>query len=210
MKKILLLLLLGLSLHATTVHQAKIKETLNSGGYTYMKVADTKHTYWIAMTHRNVKVGDTIEFSKQGWMKNFHSKTLNRTFANILFAGDVQKPTQAQELQNMKPNIMHSKYKTKKTLTIAELFKNRDKYVGKTVTVRAKVTKVSREIMGLNWVHLEDGSRFMNMDDLVFTSKQTPPKVGDIVYATGTVVKDKDFGYGYFYPLIIQNATFHK
>ena len=210
MKKILLILLLGLSLYATTVHQAKIKETLNSGGYTYMKVTDAKHTYWIAMTHRNVKVGDTIEFSDQGWMKNFHSKTLNRTFAKILFAGDVQKPILAHEVQNMKANIMHSKYKTNKTVTIAELFKNRDTYVGKTVTVRAKVTKVSREIMGLNWVHMEDGSRFMNMDDLVFTSKQTPPKAGDIVYATGTAVKDKDFGYGYFYPLIIQNATFRK
>ena len=210
MKKTLLLLLLGLSLYATTVHQAKIKEKLNSGGYTYMKVTDAKHTYWIAMTQRNVKVGDTINFSEQGWMKNFHSKTLNRTFANILFAGDVKKQIQAQELQNIKPNIMHSKYKTSKTLTIAELFKNRDSYVGKKVTVRAKVTKVSQAIMGLNWIHVEDGSRFMNMDDLVFTSKQTAPKVTEIVYATGTVVKDKDFGYGYFYPLIIQKATFHK
>jgi hypothetical protein len=105
---------------------------------------------------------------------------------------------------------MQSKYKTKDTLTIAELFKNRDAYVGKKVTLRAKVTKVSRQIMKRNWIHLEDGSRFMNMDDLVFTSTQTPPKVGDIVYATGTVVKDKDFGYGYFYPLIVENATFKQ
>ncbi len=210
MKKTLLLLLLGVSLYATSVHQATIKEKLNSGGYTYMKVTDTKHTYWIAMTQRDVKVGDTINFSEQGWMKNFHSKTLNRTFANILFAGDVKRETQRQKLQKIKPDIMGSKYKTKNTLTIAQLFKNRDLYVGKTVTVHAKVTKVSQQIMKLNWIHLEDNSRFMNMDDLVFTSTQTPPKVGAIVYATGTVIKDKDFGYGYFYPLIIQKATFHK
>lgn len=210
MKKIALSLLLGLSLYASQVHQATVQETKNSGGYTYMKVKDGSKSYWIAMTQRDVKVGDTIKYNEQGWMKNFHSKTLNHTFDNILFAGDVNSQTQAQRIENIKPNIMNSKYKTKGTLTIAELFKNRDAYVGKTITVRAKVTKVSEQIMKLNWIHLEDGSRFSNMDDLVFTSTQTPPKVGDIVYAKGTVVKDKDFGYGYFYPLIIQEATFSK
>ena len=210
MKKIALSLILGLSLYASSVHQATVQETMSSGGYTYMKVKNGNNIYWVAMTQRSVKPGDTIKFNEQGWMKNFHSKTLNRTFDNILFAGEVDTQTQAQKIQSVKPNIMTSKYKTKGTLTIAELFKNRDKYVGKTVTVRAKVTKALTQIMKLNWVHLEDGSRFMNMDDLVFTSTQTPPKVGDVVYATGTVVKDKDFGYGYFYPLVIQEATFHK
>ena len=210
MKKIALSLILGLSLYASSVHQAKVQETMSSGGYTYMKVKDGNDIYWIAMTQRSVKPGDTIKFNEQGWMQNFHSKTLNRTFDKILFAGEVTSQTQAQKIQNIKPNIMTSKYKTKGTLTISELFKNRDAYVGKTITVRAKVTKVSTQIMKLNWIHLEDGSRFMNMDDLVFTSTQAAPKVGDVVYATGTVVKDKDFGYGYFYPLIIQKATFRK
>ena len=210
MKKIALSLILGLSLYASTIHQAKVQKTLNSGGYTYMKVKDGKNSYWIAMTQRDVKVGDSIKFSEQGWMKNFHSKTLNRTFDNILFAADANGQTQAQKMQNIQPNIMHSKYQTKDTLTIAQLFKNRDAYVGKKVTLRAKVTKVATQIMKRNWIHLEDGSRFMNMDDLVFTSSKFAPKVGDVIYATGTVVKDKDFGYGYFYPLIIENASFHK
>jgi len=210
MKKIALSLLLGLSLYASQVHQATVQETKNSGGYTYMKVKDGTQSYWIAMTQRDVKVGDTIKYNEQGWMKNFHSKTLNHTFDNILFAGEVNSQTQAQRIENIKPNIMNSKYKTKDTLTIAELFKNREAYVGKSITVKAKVTKVSEQIMKLNWIHLEDGSRFSNMDDLVFTSTQTSPKVGDIVYAKGVVVKDKDFGYGYFYPLIIQKATFSK
>ena len=213
MKKIALSLILGLSLYASGIHQAKVQETLNSGGYTYMKVKDGKNSYWIAMTKRDVKVGDTVKFNEQIWMKNFHSKTLNRTFDNILFAADTTprvEQKKVQKVQKVQPNIMTSKYKTKDSVTIAELFKHRDAYVGKKVTVHAIVTKVSEAIMKLNWVHLEDGSRFMNMNDLVFTSTQTPPKVGEVVYATGTVVKDKDFGYGYFYPLIIQEATFRK
>jgi hypothetical protein len=210
MKKIALSLILGLSLYASTVHQATVQETLNSGGYTYMKVKDGNDIYWIAMTQRPVHVGDTIKYNEQGWMQNFHSKTLNRDFDKILFAGDVSSQTQAQKIQNIKPNIMTSKYKEANTITIAELFKNRDAYVGKRVTVKGKVTKVSENIMKLNWIHIQDGSRFSNMDDLVFTSSRPAPKVGDIVYAKGTVVKDKDFGYGYFYPLIIQDATFSK
>lgn len=209
MKKIALSLLLGISLYASTTHNAKVLESMNSGGYTYMKVDDGKNQYWIAMTQREAKNGTVISFSEQGWMKNFHSKTLNRTFDNILFAGDIASP-QAQQKIEYQPNIMTSEYQKKNTLTIAEIFQNREKYVGKTVTVRAKVTKTSSGIMGKNWVHIEDGSRFMNMDDLVFTTSKETPKVGDIVYASGTLAKDKDFGYGYFYPVIIEQSIFKK
>ena len=209
MKKTILGLLITCSVWAGTNHSATILETLESGGYTYMKVKESKNSYWIAMTHRDVKVGESIKFTEQGWMKNFHSKTLNRTFEDILFAGEVTQETPKKQIQ-IKPNIMTSSYKEANTLTVAELFKNRDKYVGKTVTLKGKVTKTSSAIMKLNWIHIKDGSMFSNMDDLVFTSTQTPPAVGTIIYATGTLIKDKDFGYAYFYPVIIQNATFKK
>ncbi|MFT7860070.1 MAG: GW dipeptide domain-containing protein [Sulfurimonas sp.] len=209
MKKTALALLLGISLYAATTHTATVLENMNSGGYTYMKVDDGKNKYWIAMTQRDVKKGSKISFTEQGWMKNFHSKTLDRTFDNILFAGDIAaKP--AQQQVKYKPNIFKSPYKQADTITIAESFKNRDKYVGKTVTVRGKVTKVSQQIMGKNWVHVQDGTRFSNMDDLVFTTKDNTPKAGDVITAQGTLVKDKDFGYGYFYPVIIEESNFKK
>jgi hypothetical protein len=153
-------------------------------------------------------VGQSVKFSEQGWMKNFHSKTLNRSFDSILFAGDIKTPQ--QKVQNIKHNVMDSKYKEKNTITVAELFANRDKYVGKTVTVKGKVIKTSKGIIKRNWVHIEDGSRFSNMDDLVFTTTSSVPKVGDIVYASGKVIKDKDFGYGYFYPVLVENSSFKK
>ncbi len=209
MKKTLLTLLFSALLFAGTNHTGTVEETMSSGGYTYMKVKDSKDSYWVAMTQRAVKKGDTITFSEQGWMRNFHSKTLNRTFKNILFAGDVTQQKHAVQTQQLQTN-MHSNYKEKETLSIAELFKNRDKYVGKTVTVKGKVTKTSSGIMKLNWLHIQDGSNFQNMNDLVFTSTQALPKVGSVIYATGKVVKDKDFGYGYFYPLIIQEASFKE
>ena len=210
MKKTALSLLLALSLYASTNHSAKVLETLNSGGYTYMKVQDGGKNYWIAMTQRKVKVGDIVKYSEQGWMRNFHSKTLNRTFDTILFAADVTASHNTQNIVKAKPDIMKSTYQKKNTQSIAQLFKNRNAFANKTVLVHGKVTKVSQAIMGLNWVHIQDGSRFAGRDDLVFTTKENPPKVGELVYASGTLIKDKDFGYGYFYPVIIQEATFKK
>lgn len=209
MKTLALTFLLGISLYASATHTATVIENINSGGYTYMKVDDGKNNYWIAMTQRDVQKGSKISFTEQGWMKNFHSKTLNRTFENILFAGDVSTPQAEQKIEYL-PNIMTSQYQKNSSLTIAEIFKNREKYVGKTITVRAKVTKVSSGIMGKNWVHIRDDSRFMNMDDLVFTTTKETPNTGDVVYASGVLAKDKDFGYGYFYPVIIEQSNFKK
>jgi len=209
MKKILFTLLLALGLNAATF-TGVIQEKLSSGGYTYMKVQEGKNNYWIAMTQRDVKVGDTISYTEQGWMKNFHSKTLNRTFENILFAGNAESKVKRPLIEERKSSKMTSDYAQEGVISIAELFANRDKYVGKIITIKGKVTKTSNAIMKLNWLHINDGSNFQNMDDLVFTSTQTLPKTGEIIYAKGLVVKDKDFGYGYFYPLIIQEAAFNK
>jgi len=208
MKKTLLSILLSVGLYASTNHSAKVLETMSSGGYTYMKVQDKNNNYWIAMTQRDVKVGDTINYTEQGWMKNFHSKTLNRTFDSILFAANQTK--KAPTAKPTIPSKMQSDYQEKGVTSIAELFANRDKYAGKIITVKGKVTKTSSTIMNLNWIHIQDGSNFQNMNDLVFTSTQEVPKVGSVVYAKGKLIKDKDFGYGYFYPVIIQEATFKK
>ncbi len=45
-------------------------------------------------------------------------------------------------------------------------------------------------------------------DDLVFTAASTSIKGGDKVIAKGKVVVNKDFGYGYFYKVLIEDATF--
>lgn len=206
MKKILLVLLLATGLYATT-HSAKVIESLNSGGYTYIKVQEGSESYWIAMTQRAVTKGATIEYNEQGWMQNFHSKTLNRTFDKILFASDATTASALQKAAS-KPDVMGSQYKQNGTITVAELFANRDRYVGKKVRIRGQVTKTSAQIMKKNWVHIQDGSSFQGQDDLVFTTTAKMPKQGSVIIAEGLVVKDRDFGYGYFYPVIVEESTF--
>ena len=199
-------LLLSAGLCAAETHTAKVLETLESGGYTYMKVQEERDSYWIAMTQRSVQKGESVRFEGAGWIQNFHSKTLERTFDKIMFASD---PLQAERSDmTVKPDVMSSKYQQKGSVTVAELFANRERYVGKKIRVRGRVTKTSAQIMKRNWLHLQDGSSFKGADDLVFTSASELPREGTIVTAEGVLSKDIDFGYGYFYPVIVENATF--
>jgi hypothetical protein len=77
--------------------------------------------------------------------------------------------------------------------------------VSKIVKVRGKVVKVNENIMGTNWVHIQDGTGTENTHDLLVTTNQTV-KVGSSVIAEGKVVKDKDFGSGYTYSVFLENS----
>jgi len=92
--------------------------------------------------------------------------------------------------------------------TVSEAYEKAGKLDKKTVVVRGKVVKVSKGIMGKNWVHLRDGSGDpgKGTNNLVVTT-QDSPNVGDVVTAKGTLYKDKDFGSGYKYPVIIEEGT---
>ena len=92
--------------------------------------------------------------------------------------------------------------------TVSETYEKAGKLDKKTVVVRGKVVKVSKGIMGKNWVHLRDGSGDpgKGTNNLVVTT-QDLPKVGDVVTAKGTLYKDKDFGAGYKYQVIVEEAT---
>lgn len=92
--------------------------------------------------------------------------------------------------------------------TVAEVITTRAELKDKTVTVHARVVKFNPAIMGKNWLHVRDGSGSAadNTNDLLITSSQ-PAKVGDILTMRGTVRTDKDFGYGYFYGVLVEDAT---
>ncbi|MEZ5059187.1 MAG: hypothetical protein R2879_19300 [Saprospiraceae bacterium] len=66
-----------------------------------------------------------------------------------------------------------------------------------------KVVKINPMIMGRNWVHLIDAS--VEEADLTITT-QEPVPVGAIVSLEGTIALDKDFGAGYRYDIIMENA----
>ncbi|MCC2681326.1 MAG: hypothetical protein K0S36_890 [Nitrosospira multiformis] len=67
-------------------NEGKVLSTLDAPGYTYMELANTEKRFWIAAPTMRVKVGDRVRFDQSLVMKNFNSKTHNRTFKEIIFA----------------------------------------------------------------------------------------------------------------------------
>jgi hypothetical protein len=91
-------------------------------------------------------------------------------------------------------------------MTVAEVFADPGKVAGQKVTVRGKVVKTNAGVMGTNWVHVRDGSGAEGTNDLTVTTKGEIPKVGDTVLVSGAVSANKDFGMGYTYPVILEDA----
>jgi len=89
--------------------------------------------------------------------------------------------------------------------TVAQIYANQSTLLGQVVRVRGKVVKFSARIMGKNWVHLQDGTGASGSNDLTITTADTV-KVGDTVLVTGTITQNKDFGSGYSYALILEDA----
>ncbi len=99
----------------------------------------------------------------------------------------------------------------KDSYTIAEIFTNGRNLDGKTVVIRGKVMKISSKIMGRNWIHIQDGTgnAMKNQHDLVITTQDKAEK-GDIVIVKGILAADKDFGAGYHYEVLVENAKISK
>lgn len=92
--------------------------------------------------------------------------------------------------------------------TVLEVFTEKAALANQKVVVRGKVVKTNAGIMGKDWVHVRDGSGEEGSNDLTVTMTAQPmPNVGDTVLVTGTVVLDKDFGMGYQYPVLVEDAT---
>jgi hypothetical protein len=90
--------------------------------------------------------------------------------------------------------------------TVAEVFAEKDSLAGKPVTLRGKVVKSNIGIMGKNWIHVRDGSGSDGSNDLTVTTVSAQPNVGDTVVITGPVSVNKDFGMGYQYDVIVEDA----
>lgn len=205
-----------------------IAETMNSGGYTYALVKTGSKDSWIATGELPVKIGDRISATIDMPMENFNSKTLNRNFPLIYFvtgvtrdgqavaaaAGLTDAPALAQShapTQAAVPQVVEPIKPEPGGITIADLWARRKALSGTVVVVSGKVMKVNNEIMGSNWLHLQDGSgnaKDGNNDLTVTTSAVL--KVGDIVTISGKLTTDKDFGAGYSYEAIVENATVTK
>jgi hypothetical protein len=214
----------------------KVLERMTAATYTYLKLSTSSGEIWAAVPETDVQVGAQVSISDPMPMEGFESKTLGRKFDRIVFgtlgggapagamAGGAphgsagSQPTAGNPHAGLQlpPAAGVGDVKVEKATgadarTVAEVFAQKAALKDKTVTVRGKVVKFSAGVMGKNWVHVRDGSGTdaAKDNDLTFTT-QDQVAMGDVVTASGTVRTDKDFGAGYFYPVIVEEAKVSK
>jgi hypothetical protein len=201
-----------------------VAETIDGGGYTFIRIEEPD--IWIATSRLDVTDGDQVEYSGGAEMLNFHSKSLDRTFESIWFVGNVsvsgqglpQQPA-AQGHAPIPANIPQSTAITAPApgsiekldggKAIEEILSDSAALHGQTVSLRAKVIKVSENIMGMNWITLQDGTGTAPNDKLMAISSEMVI-VGEIVTAKGMLQNDVDLGYGYRYAALLEETTFSK
>ena len=208
-------------------HTVVTQEVIQGNSYSYVNVEENDETFWIAIKKTELTPGEIFSFSNPMKMPNFRSKELQRTFDVIYFVGAIDKdgsPTNAQPSlgSGQKIPIGHPSIDSEQKkpaghpaaisvepvaggVSIGELFADKASYAGKTIQIRGQVTKINLAIMGMNWIHLQDGTGGAGTNDLLVTTG-AKADVGDTVTLEGIIVLDKDFGSGYKYKLLMENA----
>lgn len=204
---------------ADDIHTVVVNDVLPTEKYIYLNVNEGENTFWIATQKKEVKKGETY-FYKGGLLKtNFESKEYGRIFDQIYLvsnivpvnhgnsemesgsAGMANDPATSDAIVPDKPII------TPGSIKIGDIISNPSKYAGQIVQISGQCTKLNANIMGRNWIHLNDGSN--NGKDLIITSEVAVPE-GHIVTMKGKVNLNRDFGAGYKYDVIIEEGELIK
>lgn len=199
------------------VHKVIIAQVIQTTSYTYVLAEEAGKKQWIAVPKMDVSEGETYYYYGGIEMRDFQSKELGQTFESVLFLNGLITPETVEDSQ---PSLSMSNQMTKEVqaakqevnidrakdgLTIAELYSEKQKYNGKVVRIRGKVTKYNAGIMNRNWVHLQDGTGDVENFDLTVTTDEEV-RVGEIITFEGIISLDKDFGAGYLYEVIMESG----
>lgn len=77
-------------------NQGRVLATMDVAGYSYIQVESNGRQVWLAGNPVVVQEGDMISWDQSSVMRNFYSKTLDRTFDEILFVSGLQSPASGQ------------------------------------------------------------------------------------------------------------------
>lgn len=190
----------------------KVVTTMDAGGYTYVQIDTGEKKHWAAGPKAKLKKGAMVAFDSKMPFTDFQSKALNRKFKKIYFVSRFisDQPGQAAPVSNphvglkksFKAEVIKGIKKAQDGKTVAEVFKQKQSLAGKAVKIRGKVVKYTAQVMGKNWLHIQDSS---GTKKLVVTTEQEAKK-GDLVLINGIVAVDLDLGYGYTYEVIVERA----
>lgn len=199
----------------------KVVERIDASPYSYLRLETSRGEVWAAVPETKVEKGADVTVFNAMQMNGFESKTLKRTF-DLIFFGTLIPPAAATAASPAPhpmdanapapaPDVKVDKATGPEARTVAEIYAQKAALKEKSVIVRGQVVKYNAAVMGKNWVHLHDGSGTPGAgnNDLTVTSQDTV-KVGEVVQVKGIVRTDKDFGSGYTYSVIVEEAKISK
>ena len=197
---------------AAAVIKGVVLEAKDVESYTYLRLKTKDGETWAAVSTAPVKKGAEVTLENVMVMNNFESTSLKKTFPTILFgtlAGAAgNQPAAATAKVADTPDVKVPKASGPNARTVAEIVTKSAELKDKPVLVRGRIVKYNAAIMGKNWIHLRDGSGSAanGSNDLIVTTA-SQAKTGDIVTVKGVVRTDKDFGSGYAYKVLVEDAT---
>lgn len=198
----------------------RVLETMDAAGYTYVRIESGPGSVWAAGPKTAVTPGDTVTIPTGMLKRDFTSKTLNRTFEEIYFVGSIttgDAPAAAPDGDGASRTVASAPAgidfsgitPPEGGRTVADIYAARQDLSGTTIRLRGRVVKFSPDIMGKNWVHVQDGTGGEDTRDLTVVT-QDRVAVGDTVLVEGTVALNRDLGFGYHYDVLIEKAAVKK
>lgn len=196
------------------VLSGEVMEVKDVASYTYLRLKTRDGETWAAVNTAAVKKGAVVTIENAMVMTDFESKTLKKTFPTIVFGSLGGTGTTPRMFgSNMAVASLASSVPVKvvkangaNAYTVADVVTRSVQLKDKPVKVNGQVVKYNAGIMGKNWIHLRDGSGTASNNDILVTTT-APAKVGDLVTVSGVVRNDMDFGAGYSYKVLIEEAT---
>jgi len=208
----------------SSMFRGTVVDVIDGGRYVYLQIDAGGEEVWVAAPAFEGKVGDTVLVPPGVPVADFQSKKLNRKIDMIYFVGgvrlagegettqDTETPAQTQlihprmeELAEAPTVEVGEVEKAEGGKTVSEIITGSDALVGEWILIRARVVRVTPNIMGRNWLHVRDGSGSEGTNDLVVTTN-AEVKAGDLVLIRGVVSVNRDFGFGRKYDILIEDA----
>lgn len=200
---------------ASKLHKVVVEEILPTEKYSYLRVKENEEDFWIAIPKAEIEKGGTYYY--RGGLKktNFKSQEYDRVFETVYLISGVSKDPGMNEMSGTNPHQDISNTSTGPGdvnvgpppggVKLAELLNNKKKYDGQIVKVQGRVVKLNNMIMNRNWVHIQDASLKGENTDLTVTTTDNVA-MGDIIAFEGKISLNKDFGAGYKYEIIMEEA----
>jgi len=195
-----------------------VLEQLAAPPYLYIRIKTSGGDVWAAIPETKLEIGTVVTVVTPMLMTKFESTSLNRTFDEVYFgtlgtggaaAGSPSGNPHAGVPRSAAPVVVGKVDKATgaDARTVSEIWAQKASLEGKAVTLRGVVVKVNDGVMGKNWIHLQDGSgdAKQGTNDITVTSLDRAAK-GETVTIKGTVHTNRDFGSGYTYPVMVEDA----